>query len=145
MTTASKQRPTGVAILAGLYLVYGAFKAVGALAGIPVLFLMGPRGLLIYPVHGMVILLMVAFGLGEAALFVSVGVGLIKLQNWARVVSIASLGLVLVMGTRALAHSVAHAIADALVPQFIGVGTCVVLLRYLFAPHVKQAFGATKF
>jgi hypothetical protein len=101
--------------------------------------------MLVYPVQALIVLLMVAFGLAEAALLVAIGIGLIRLQNWARILLVVFIGLELLMVARALAFSASHALAFSpgrlLIVGFIVVGVLV----YLFRPHVKQAFGATRF
>jgi hypothetical protein len=51
-----------------------------------------------------------AFGLGKAALLVAIGVGLIRLQNWARILLIVFIGLELLIVARALAFSDSHAL-----------------------------------
>ncbi len=48
---------------------------------VPILFRGGGGGMLVYPVHALIFLLMVAFGLAKAALLVAVGIGLLRLQN----------------------------------------------------------------
>src|ERR1700674_255912 len=78
----SKERPSGVTILAVLSFIYGASQGVGVFVGVPILFRGG--GMLVYPVQALLVLLMLAFSLGESALLVAIGIGLIRLQNWAR-------------------------------------------------------------
>jgi hypothetical protein len=82
ITRPSKERPTGVVtILAVLFFIYGASQGVGVLVEVPILFRGGGGGMLVYPVHALIFLLMVAFGLAKAALLVAVGIGLFRLQN----------------------------------------------------------------
>jgi|SRR5580704_11803030 hypothetical protein len=148
ITRPSKERPTGVTILAVLFFIYGAFQAVAAFAVVPILFRGGGGGMLIYPVQALMFLLLVAIGLGKAALLVAIGIGLIKLQNWARILFIVFIGLELLMDARALVfsgsqslHALALSPGRALIVVSIEVGALV----YLFRPLVKQAFGATRF
>jgi hypothetical protein len=96
----SKERPLGVTILAVLFSIYGASHAVEAFALVPMLFRGGGGAMLIYPVQALMFLLMLAFGLGKAALLVAIGIGLIRLQNWARILLIVFIGLELLMVAR---------------------------------------------
>jgi hypothetical protein len=146
ITRPSKERPIGVTILAVLFLIYGASYGVGALAGVPILFRGG--AILIYPVQGLIVLLMVAFGLAEAALLVAIGIGLFRLQNWARILLIVFIGFALLMAARALVFSASRALPALLSspgPVLIVGSLFVGVLVYLFRPHVKQAFGAIRF
>jgi hypothetical protein len=148
ITRPSKERPSGVAILAVFFFIYGASQGVGALAEVPILFLGGGGGMLIYPVHALVFLSMIAFSLGKAALLVAIGIGIFRLQNWARILLMVFIGLELLMAARALVFSASRALPALLFspgPALI-VGSIVVgVLVYLFRPHVKQAFGAIRF
>jgi hypothetical protein len=105
-------------------------------------------GILLNPYAAIFVFLAAALSFVQGALFIAVGIGFLKLQNWARVLLIVLTGLALLYGARALVTSGASA-ANAFVsspgPVLI-VGSIVVgLLVYLFRPHVKQAFGATRF
>jgi hypothetical protein len=144
----SKERPLGVTILAVLFSIYGASHAVEAFALVPMLFRGGGGAMLIYPVQALMFLLMLAFGLGKSALLVAIGIGLIRLQNWARILLIVFIGLELLMAASALvffgSHTL-HALAFSPGPALILVSIVVGVPVYLFRPHVKQAFGATRF
>lgn len=131
-----RERPTGVTILAVLCFLSGAYTVIGALAGAPILFRGGGGGMLVYPVHAIIFLLTIAFFFAKGALLAFIGMGLLKLQNWGRVLLIVLTGLGLLMAIRALAHSVS---------AFIGIAIFLMSLLYLFTPNVKQAFGATRF
>jgi hypothetical protein len=87
--------------------------------------------------------------LGFAALGIVTGIGLLKLQNWARILTIADAGVGLLVAGLGLLDAVAHLhmifFFGALVRRAIMVAIDVWILIYLFQPDVKQAFGATGF
>jgi hypothetical protein len=140
------ERPTGVTILAVLAFIGAAFLAIGSIA------LMVGGALLSNaratgPGAGMLL------GLGGAVLggiclvlaviYVFMAVGLLKLQNWARIVTIVFVGLGLLSALMGLLSSFAHVFPVLIVRNIIVVAIDVWILIYLFKPHVKQAFGAT--
>ena len=143
MTGVPKERPTGVTILAVLFFIAGAFYASGTLV-------VGSRvlrplaGLLINPLAAIVVIVSLATTLVQAALFVAIGIGLLRLQNWARVLLIVLIGLGFLTGARALATSGAHGIVSSPGPALIVVVSGIGMLIYLFRPHVKRAFGAAR-
>jgi Predicted membrane protein (DUF2127) len=141
------QRPTGVTILAVLAFVGAGLLVLFALAA-----LMG--GALLsnmsgYPRFGMVAGAMVAvFLIGFAALEAGIGIGLWKLQNWARVLTIVLTGLGLLASVARLVSPFAYLhffFFAFLVRRLIVTAIQIWILVYLFKPHVKQAFGATGF
>lgn len=75
----------------------------------------------------------------------AIGIGFIKLQNWARVVAVIFIGIGLLFGVLGVFSLLAHIMVFALVVRLIVLAIEVWILVYLFQPHVKQAFGATNF
>jgi hypothetical protein len=136
-------RPTGVTILAVLSFLAGGFLlivALGALAGgavIASVFASLPASLV---GAGAIILAVVCFVF--AALYAANGVGLLKLQNWARLLTIVLIVLGLLSAVLGVFGTLAHFRIFLLVRQLIVAGIDLWILMYLYKPHVKQAFGA---
>ena len=79
---------------------------------------------------------------------VAIGIGPIKLQNWARILLIVFIALELLLAACALllfGCGSLHVLAFSPGPPLIVASIVVGVLVYLFRPHVKQAFGATRF
>jgi hypothetical protein len=154
------QRPTGVRILAvamflGIpYLLAAAlaFVGVGAfLGGIPI-YLMSFISLFVnWPVHAlMVFFLQFRFATNPGAfvgfycilmiLHLTVGVGLLRLQNWARIAGIILAILNLLVAISGYAPPRVPLFRQSTISMIIE----VVVLIYLFRPEVKEAFGATR-
>jgi hypothetical protein len=142
------ERPTGVTILAVLYFIGTAFLG---LCGI--LFIVGGSmlsglaqsggpGSAILAAGGAVV---GAIFLVLALLELAIGIGFIKLQNWARVVAIVFTGIAVLLGVLGMFSLLAHVMVFALMIRFIVLALQIWILVYLFKPHVKQAFGATGF
>jgi hypothetical protein len=142
------ERPTGVTILAVLYFIGTAFLG---LCGI--LFIVGGSmlsglaqsggpGSAILAAGGAVV---GAIFLVLALLELAIGIGFIKLQNWARVVAIVFTGIAVLFGVLGMFSLLAHVMVFALMIRFIVLALQIWILVYLFKPHVKQAFGATGF
>jgi hypothetical protein len=142
------ERPTGVTILAVLYFIGTAFLG---LCGI--LFIVGGSmlsglaqsggpGSAILAAGGAVV---GAIFLVLALLELAIGIGFIKLQNWARVVAIVFTGIAVLFGVLGMFSLLAHVMVFALMIRFIVLALQIWILAYLFKPHVKQAFGATGF
>jgi hypothetical protein len=142
------ERPTGVTILAVLYFIGTAFLG---LCGI--LFIVGGSmlsglaqsggpGSAILAAGGAVV---GAIFLVLALLELAIGIGFIKLQNWARVVAIIFTGIAVLFGVLGMFSLLAHVMVFALMIRFIVLALQIWILVYLFKPHVKQAFGATGF
>ena len=142
------ERPTGVTILAVLYFIGTAFLG---LCGI--LFIVGGSmlsglaqsggpGSAILAAGGAVV---GAIFLVLALLELAIGIGFIKLQNWARVVAIVFTGIAVLFGVLGMFSLLAHVMVFALMIRFIVLALQIWILIYLFKPHVKQAFGATGF
>jgi hypothetical protein len=142
------ERPTGVTILAVLYFLG---TAVLGLCGL--LFIVG-GSMLSGMAHaggpGSALLAMGGAVVGAifivlALLDLAIGIGFIKLQNWARVVAIIFIGIGVLFGVLGVFSLLAHMMVFALVIRLIVLAIEVWILVYLFQPHVKQAFGATSF
>jgi hypothetical protein len=153
-------RPSGVRILAvamflGIpYLLTAtlALFGVGAfLGGIPI-FLMTFISLFVdWPVHALIVFfLQFGFAANPAVLagfycilillLLKFGVGLLRLQNWARFagIGLALLNLVVAMIGYAGPRMVLFR------QSIISIGIEVAVLIYLFRPEVKEAFGVTR-
>jgi len=142
------ERPTGVTILAVLYFIGTAFLG---LCGI--LFIVGGSMLSgLAQSGGPGSALLAAGGAVVGAIFLvlallelAIGIGFIKLQNWARVVAIVFTGIGVLFGVLGMFSLLAHVMVFALMIRFIVLALQIWILVYLFKPHVKQAFGATGF
>jgi hypothetical protein len=142
------ERPTGVTILAVLYFIGTAFLAICGL-----LFIVGGSmlsglaqsggpGSALFAAGGAVV---GAFFLVLALLELAIGIGFIKLQNWARVIAIVFTGIAVLFGALGMFSMLAHVMVFALMIRLITLAIQIWILVYLFKPHVKQAFGATGF
>lgn len=143
------QRPTGVTILAVLafcgagFLVLG---ALGALFGGALLSSLSSSG--IGMMAGVGAAMIAVFLLIFAALDVAIGVGLLKLRNWARVVTIVLIGLGFLGSVFSVFSPFAHMhvfFMQFLIRRLVLAAIYAWILWYLFQPNVKQAFKATGF
>lgn len=141
-------RPIGVTILAVIGFFFGGcfvLGAIGMMLGGAVLANMARGGGgfgVLAGVGGAVIGIIL---LGLAALYIIDAIGLLKLKNWARILTIILVGLSLLRAAFVLLGSLVHLNVITLF-----VGACfaaidVLILVYLFKADVKQAFGATSF
>jgi hypothetical protein len=134
-------RPTGVTILAVLHFLGAAAYIFAALG----LFALGAGGAMtaaeMPELDGAAAFLL---GLGAVLGFIllifgvlslALGIGLLKLRNWARVITIVLVGLGL-LGSL-LSFEIGSFIGDAIFVALQGW-----MLHYLLQPHVKDAFGA---
>ncbi|MFI5095064.1 MAG: hypothetical protein WCE50_00140 [Candidatus Acidiferrum sp.] len=142
------ERPTGVTILAVLYFLGAAFLALcGVLIIVGGSMLSGlantggPASAL-FAMGGAVV---GAILLAIAVLDLAIGIGFLKLQNWARVVAIIFLGIGVLFGLLGLVTVLLHFMIVVLMFRLIVLAIEIWILVYLFKPHVKQAFGATGF
>ena len=142
------ERPTGVTVLAVLYFLGTAILGICGL-----LFILGGSmlsglaqsggpGSALFAAGGAVI---GSFFLVFALLELAIGIGFIKLQNWARVVAIVLIGIGVLFGILGIFSLLAHFMLFFLLFRLIVLGVQIWILMYLFKPHVKQAFGATGF
>ncbi len=141
------ERPAGVTVLAVLLMIFAAFAAFAGLAFL-VLGLGGGAALQMRGANtGMSAMIagMGALGgvflLGLAAVYVVVGVGLLKLLNWARVVTLVLVGLGLLFAAIGLLTAVIHFRVGMFGSRLIVAGIDVWIIWYLLRPDVKQAFG----
>jgi hypothetical protein len=81
--------------------------------------------------------------LGLAALYLVVGLGLWKLQEWARILTIVLAGLGLLVNGFGILGPLMSFHLIFLLWRAVVLGLDVWVLVYLFQPHVKKAFGAT--
>lgn len=143
MTSATKERPAGVTILALLSFIVGGSFAYGTrIFGSLVLHSLA--GLLINPLAGIVVIVGLAIALVQAGLFIAIGIGLLKMQNWARVFLVVLSLIVLPFAVLGLMSSVMHAYASSLGSLVIMIAIVASMLVYLFKPRVKEVFGATR-
>ncbi|HTW23852.1 MAG TPA: hypothetical protein VMD78_09640 [Candidatus Baltobacteraceae bacterium] len=142
------QRPTGVTILAVLAFCGAGLLVLGALA---VLF----GGVLLSSLSSSGVGMMAGVGAAVVAvvlvacagLDVAIGVGLLKLQNWARVVTIVLCALFF-LGSIFSIFSPFHThffFLIFVIRRLVMAAIYAWILWYLFQPNVKQAFGTTGF
>jgi uncharacterized membrane protein (DUF2068 family) len=142
-------RPTGVTILAVL-----AFIGAGVLVLLALLSLLG--GALVSSLSSSGAGMMAGMGAAVVAIFLLViavveavvGVGLWKLQNWARVVTIVLVGLSFLGSVLSIFSPFAHLhifFFVFLIRRLIVAAIDAWIIWYLFQPNVKQAFGTTGF
>jgi hypothetical protein len=142
------ERPTGVTVLAVLYFIGTAFLGLCGL-----LFIVGGSmlsglarsggpGSALFAAGGAVI---GAIFLVLALLELAIGIGFIKLQNWARVVAIVFTGIAVLFGVLGMFSLLLHMMVFAMMFRVVVLAIQIWILVYLFKPDVKQAFGATGF
>jgi hypothetical protein len=142
------ERPTGVTILAVLYFLGAAFLGLAGLGFIlggsmlSGLARSGGPGAALFAAGGAVI---GGIFLILALLDAAVGVGFIKLQNWARVLAIILIVIGALFGLLGMFSMMLHFAVFGLMFRLIVLAVQIWILAYLFKPHVKQAFGATAF
>ncbi len=142
------ERPIGVTILAVLYFIGTACLGLLGLlciVGGSVLSGMarsGGAGSALFAMGGVFV---GAIFLVLALLYLALGIGFIKLQNWARVVAIVLIGIGVLFGVLGLFTLLAHLMVFVLVFRLMVLALQVWILVYLFKPEVKEAFGATGF
>jgi uncharacterized membrane protein (DUF2068 family) len=143
------QRPTGVTILAVLAFIGAGLLVVGALFG-----LLG--GMLVSTMSASRMGMMAGVGAAVlavlllifAAVDVVVGVGLWKLKNWARILTIVLTGIAFLGSVLSILNPFAHMhifFFVFLIRRLVLAAIYAWILWYLFQPNVKQAFGATGF
>ena len=140
------ERPAGVTILAVLALLGAAGLLIAGMvffAGGTVLshaLAAGPGASMLLGFGGAVVggVLVVL-----AILYIAMAMGLLKLQNWARVLLIILVGLSLLSAGGGLVFSFAHIFPLLLFRHIVTVAIDIWIVVYLFKPHVKQAFGAS--
>lgn len=141
------ERPTGVTILAVLAFVATGLlilAALGVLLGGAMVGSMAARPGLGAMAGAIGVVVGVVF-LGFAVLYLVVGIGFLKLQNWARVLVIVLSGLGALLNGLSILTAFFHFHPFAVVVRLISLGINIWIAVYLLKPHVKQAFGATGF
>jgi hypothetical protein len=147
-TGAAMERPTGVTILAvltfigaGFLLIVGIlFFAGGAM--LSHVLATGPGASMLLGVGGAVLgSVLLVLGIVQLA----IAVGLLKLQNWARILLIVFVALSLLSSGGGLLFSFAHIFPLLMFRHIVTVAIDIWILIYLLKPHVKQAFGASGF
>ena len=143
------QRPTGVTIIAILAFLGAALLVAGALfslvGGMLVSSLAASRMGLLAGVGAAVI---AVFLLIAAGVDIVVGVGLWKLKNWARIITIVLTGIGLIGSVLSILSPFGHMhvfFFVFLIRRMILAAIYAWILWYLFQPNVKQAFGTTGF
>jgi hypothetical protein len=141
------ERPTGVTILAVLAFIGAGLlilAALGVLLGGAMIANMSAR-----PGNGMMAgiggAIIGVFFLGFASLYAVLGVGFLKLQNWARVLAIILCGLGVLLNALGILTGLVHFHPLSMLSQVISLAINLWVALYLLKPHVKQAFGATGF
>jgi hypothetical protein len=141
------ERPTGVTILALLAFVgtgLSVLGALGVLLGGAMVANMAARpgmGMLAGTVGAVIGVVL----LGVAILYAVVGIGFLKLQNWARILVLVLCGLGVLFNGLGLLGALFHFSVLVVVWRVIAVAIDLWIVLYLLKPHVKQAFGATGF
>jgi uncharacterized membrane protein (DUF2068 family) len=132
-------RPTGVTVIAVLFFIGACFATLLAIA-----FLVGgglaakfmppdariPAGIMA-AVGGIAAIVILVF----AALYIAIGVGLLKLKEWARITAVVLAGLSLLFGLLGLLHFHPFALIRLAIAGWI--------LWYLLQPHVVAIFRGT--
>ncbi len=135
-----KDRPLGVTVVGALCVCGGPMSV---LAGLVWLIVTRNILLVFVPFGAIPLLLGIAMGLLGASVLLGIGIGLLSMKNWARLVLIVLIGYGLLDGIALLLGIPSnHLLAAAFV--VLAMGTGVWLLRYLLKPDVKVAFGATR-
>ncbi len=141
------ERPTGVTILAVLAFVATGLlvlAALGVLVGGAMVGSMVARPGLGAMAGAVGVFVGVVF-LGIAILYAVIGVGFLKLQNWARILVIVLSGLGVLLNGLGILGALVHLHPLLVVWRLISLGINLWIALYLLKPHVKQAFGATGF
>jgi len=142
-------RPTGVTIVAMLNFLGALFCVLGGLLLFVGLGVAGAAAQTRRGGTGVMALLMGMGALGgvvclvAAALSVIIGIGLWKLRNWARVLTIVFTALGLLFCVFGILTGLLHFHLVLVVFRLVFMAIYVLILWYMFQPHVKQAFGAT--
>jgi hypothetical protein len=141
------ERPTGVTILAVLAFIGAGMlvlAALGVLVGGAMVGSLAARPGMGMFAGALGAIIGVVF-LGFAILYLVVGIGFLKLQNWARVLVIVLSGLGALVNGLGILTALFHFHPLIVVGRAIGLAINLWIAMYLLKPHVKQAFGATGF
>lgn len=134
------KRPSGVTLLGSLYVLGGVLGTLATAAGVAMILGSVPMSsdaapmLLAIGVPGLI------FGGGGAVLSFAIGIGLLRLRNWARVLILVfgAIGILLAGASTLMALQVG---AAPIVPAIPGVISLLIVI-YLCSHSVKQAFAA---
>ena len=140
-------RPTGVTLIAVLYFIGGGFAAlagIGMVAGGGMLAtIMNQQGQSAGPLAGMMAGLGAALGiiiLALGAIDIVLGVGLIKLKEWARMTVVILTAIFAALGAFGLLTTLAHFVLFATLVRVCVLALQVWIILYLLKPEVKAAF-----
>ena len=143
------ERPTGITILALFNFIWAFFSVLTAMVFFSGLGLVGVRAGAASAVRGGAPVAL-ARGLGTVSgilvasgIEVLAGVGLLKLRNWARILTIILASVGLLLAARGVVTSLLHFQLFALVIRSVFVGFYALILWYLFQARVRRAFGVT--
>jgi len=139
-----RECPLGVKVLGGFCLGVGAVEVIL----VPVNFWLLPNlaGLIFTPFAAIFMLVSMALILAFGGLLIAIGIGLLKVKNWARIILIVLAVLVALSGIHAVVFFLVHppttfAWGNLVAP--VTTAACVWILRYLFRADVKNVFQAT--
>lgn len=135
------KRPTGVTVLAVLSFLSAAFLVVAALSIAAVS--KGGLGTAATSTSGIMAWLGPAaetIVLVFAVIYIAIGIGLLRLMNWARLLLMILLVLGAIAAVVGIISSFSPLRATPLVGQIIGLAFNMLILMYLLDPQVKQAF-----
>ena len=144
MTRHAKNRPVGITVLALLSLGVGAIYVGWAILG-PFRLFRPLASALLNPLVTLLAMIAFSFTLVEGGFFILIGIGLFKMQNWARVLLVVLIGVEFLLGALGLATSGTSGVMADPGPVLIVASISFGVLVYLFRPRIKQAFGAIRF
>lgn len=140
-------RPTGVTLIAVLCFIGGAFLLLAGVVmvagGGMLATVMSQQGAQAGPLAGILAGLGAALGiffLALATLDIVMGVGLIKLKEWARMVTLVVTAIFAALGAWGLLTSFTHFVVSAVLFKVIVLALQVWIVMYLLKPEVKAAF-----
>jgi hypothetical protein len=140
-------RPGGVTVIAVLCFIFGAIYALGGAGmmagGGMVAKIMSEQGQSAGPLAGMIAGLGAAIGICLLLLGIVdfvLGVCLLQLKEWARIVSIVLAGIGAALGVLGLLQGLVHFILFATIIRLCVLAVEVWIVIYLLKPEVKAAF-----
>jgi hypothetical protein len=136
------KRPTGVTILAVLSFLSAAFLVYALLLLSAGSFGLGTSATSAGGIMAWLGRAAETIGLVFTMIYIAIGIGLLKLMNWARLLLMILLVLGAIAAVIAVFSSFSSLRIAALVTQAVGLAFNVLIFIYLLDPHVKQAFTA---
>ncbi|HKD78827.1 MAG TPA: hypothetical protein VKH81_03990 [Candidatus Angelobacter sp.] len=140
-------RPTGVTLIAVLYFLGAAFAALGGIGmvagGGMLASMMNQQGAQAGPMAGIIASFGAAVGiffLVMAAIDVLLGIGLIKLKEWARLTTVILTAIFAALGALGLLKDLTHFVLFSFLISAVVVALQVWIVVYLLKPEVKAAF-----